>query len=635
MSERVWLRALADRAGIEASHHTIDGKRFDTTDATRERLLGAMGIEATHEDAARRALEAWDARETARADAEAPRAGAASASVAPRRCYAPPVQRAYGILAQLYSVRSAADWGAGDFASLRALVDWAADVGAAFVGTNPLHALAVGGADPSPYSPSSRLFLHALYLDVAGVPELAQAPRARARLASQEFQADLTRWRAASRMPYAEVLHAKLAVAREMHAAFSGTAIATDTARAADYRRFVEAGGEVLNHYALFQAIADTTGVDDFRRWPAELRDPTSPAVAAFRRERASAVDFHCYLQFELDRQLGGVAARARARGLAVGLYGDLAVGAAPSGADVWARPELFARGVGLGAPPDPFTWEGQNWGLVPIVPWRSAQEDHRFFQALCARNMAHAGALRIDHAMGLRRQYWVPDGMRAHEGAYVRCPEAAWFDVVAAESTRNRCVVVGEDLGTVPEGFREMLAERGILRSQVLYFERDASGEFRAPETYAPLAMVTANTHDLPTLRGLWEGHDIARCRERGVFPDAVATAAAESERQHTRDALVRLLRRSGVLGHDAWPAHAQLCRAVHLVLAAAPCALLGVALDDLGAETEAVNLPGAPDPHGHNWTRRMGRDLGSLAADTALATWLGEVASRRRAPI
>lgn len=632
MSERVWLRALADRAGIEASHHTIDGKRFDTSDETRERLLAAMGLEATDEDVARRTLEAWDAREAADAGA-AVRSGAATPGEAPPRCHAPPVERAFGILAQLYSVRSATDWGAGDFTSLRALVDWAAEVGADFVGMNPLHALGLGAADPSPYSPSSRLFLHALYLDLTAVPELGDSVPARERIASREFQADLARWREAPRMRYAEVLRAKFAVARELHASFARTASAHATARALEYRRFVEAGGEILDRYALFQAIADSLGIDDFRRWPTELRDPTSPAVAAFRRERADAVGFHLYLQFELDRQLGAVAAHTRARGLAVGLYGDLAVGAAPSGADVWARPELFARGVGLGAPPDPFTWEGQNWGLVPIVPWRSIAEQHRFFTALCVRNMTHVGALRIDHVMGLRRQYWVPEGMRATEGAYVRCPEAAWFDVVAAESARRQCVVVGEDLGTVPEGFREMLAERGILRSQVLYFERDGYGEFRAPDAYAPLALVTANTHDLPTLRGLWEGHDIPLRRARGLLADDAAVAGAEGERHHARDALVRLLRHSGVLAHDAWPAHAELCRAVHLALAATPCALFGIALDDLGAETEAVNLPGAPDPHGHNWTRRMERDIASLAADPTLGAWLREVASRRRA--
>lgn len=628
MSERVWLRALADRAGIEASHHTIDGKRFDTSDEARERLLGAMGVEATSEDAARRALDAWDTRQAAAA-------GTAPASAAPPRCHAPPAQRAFGILAQLYSVRTAGDWGTGDFTSLRALIDWAAEVRADFVGINPLHALGLGGADPSPYSPSSRLFLHALYLDLAAVPELADSASARARIASQDVQDALAHWRAAPRMPYAEVLHAKLDVARELHATFARTVVAHDSERARDHRRFVTAGGEILDRYALFQAIADTIGVDDFRRWPAELRDPTSPAVAAFRSEHAAKVDFHLYLQFELDRQLGAVAAHARARGLAVGLYGDLAVGAAPSGADVWARPELFARGVGLGAPPDPFTWEGQNWGLAPIVPWRSVAEDHRFFETLCARNMAHLGALRIDHAMGLRRQYWVPEGMRATEGAYVRCPETAWFDLVAAESARSQCVVVGEDLGTVPEGFREMLADRGILRSQVLSFERDGYGEFHLPDAYAPLALVTANTHDLPTLRGLWEGHDIPLRRERGALANDVAVAGAESERHHTRDALARLLRHTGVLAHDAWPAYPALCRAVHLALAASPCAMLGIALDDLGAETEAVNLPGAPDPHGHNWTRRMRRDVASLAGDSTLTAWLREVASRRRAPI
>jgi 4-alpha-glucanotransferase len=329
---------------------------------------------------------------------------------------------------------------------------------------------------------------------------------------------------------------------------------------------------------------------------------------------------------------LAGVAAHAGARGLALGVYGDLAVGAAPSGADVWAWPELFARGAELGAPPDPFAWEGQNWGLAPIVPWRSVRDGHGFFRRLCAHNMAHAGALRIDHAMGLRRQFWVPEGLRATEGAYVRCPEAAWFDIVAEESIRHACVVIGEDLGTVPDGFREQLASRGILRSQVLYFERDERGEFRGPEHYAPLALATANSHDLPTLRGLWEAHDLALRRERGALPDE-KIAHAEAERQGTREALVRHLRARGLVAPDAWPDYPVLRRAVYLALAGTPCALLGVALDDLAGETEAVNMPGAADPRGHNWTRRMARDLTALTGDATLDPLLRELAEHRGA--
>lgn len=630
MSERAWLRRLADRAGIEASHHTIDGRRFEVGDDTRERLLAAMGVDATSEDRARQACDAWS--ESA-PYGRGTSADAADSRSAPVRCHVPPTHGVYGIVAQLYSARTAVDWGAGDFRTLRALVDWAAAVGADFVGVNPLHALGLGGADPSPYAPASRLFLHALYLDMEAVPELDAAPAARARMASPDFQTDLARLRESPRMAYAQVLQQKLGVARELHAAFARVLAGPETPRTGAYRTFVEAGGHELARFAVFCAIAEVVGHDDFRRWPAELGTPNAPAVEVFRRAHANTVQFHLYLQFELDRQLQEVGARCRERGLGIGLYRDLAVGAAPGGADVWAHPGLFARGVGLGAPPDPFAWEGQNWGLVPIAPAESVRDGHAFFRALCARNMAYGGALRIDHAMGLRRQYWVPEGLPATAGAYVRCPEEAWFDVVVEESTRHRCVIVGEDLGTVPEGFRETLAARAILRSQVLYFERDEHGEFHAPDSYAPLALVTANTHDLSTLRGLWEGRDIELRLARGLLAEA-DRPHAEAERQHTREALVRFLRRAGTLTPDTWPDHASLCRAVHLALAGTPCALLGVALDDLGAETEAVNLPGVHDPCHPHWTRRMGRDLAEMARDPALSGWLREVAARRRAP-
>lgn len=633
MSERPWLRALAARAGIEASYCAIDGSERHTSDETCARLVAAMGLEAEDEDAARRTCEAWDLRNAAQAGAPATDASGQSAASAANktRCHPPPPHRIFGLLAQLYAVRTASDWGAGDLGSLRRVVDWAAQVGADFVGANPLNALDLRGREASPYSPSSRLFVHALYLDVEAVPELSSCAPAREFLASPTTQAELLQLRAAPRVEHARVLRLKLDVVRALHACFEREHVRRDSERGRAFRRFVDLSGEALDRFATFGAIADALGQDDFRRWPNDLREPGSAAVTAFRSEHAERVDLHRYLQFELDRQLADVSAHARSRGLAVGLYTDLAVGCAPGGADVWARPELFAVGASIGCPPDPFSTEGQNWTLAPVNPWRSSEERHDYFRAILSRTMAHAGALRIDHVMGLRRQYWVPEGMPAIQGAYVRCPEAEWLGIVASESAKSGCVVVGEDLGTVPEGLRDVLAERGILRSQVMCFERDERGEFRAPAEYAREALVTANTHDLPTLRGLWDGRDLALRRERGLIADDNAMANATAEQLRTREALVGLLRRVGSLAPNEWPDHVALCRAVHLTLAETPCAVLGIALDDLGEESEAVNLPGAPDPERQNWTRRMAHDLSALAGREEPSRWLEALAARR----
>ena len=504
-------------------------------------------------------------------------AAACLLTVAPPRCHLPAALRAggrgWGIAAQLYTLRRAqGDQGIGDLTDLAALATAAGALGAAAIGLNPLHALFPQDRDrASPYYPSDRRFLEPLCIDVggAGFPALAALPM----------------------VDYPAVWAAKRRVLEADFAAFRPDAA---------FERFVAEGGADLLAFARFQAIAEGPHGPDWRRWPAALRDPANPAVAA--AAPAGRVRFALFLQFVADRQLAQAAAAGRAAGMAVGLYRDLAVGAAPDGAEAWAAGAALMHGVSVGAPPDPLGPQGQNWGLPPPDPraWREA--GYAPFAALLRANMRHAGALRIDHVMGLARLFLVPDGARGQDGTYLAYPLADLLGQVALESVRAGCLVVGEDLGTVPDGVRAALAENDVLSYQVLRFAREASG-FRPPLHYPVNAVACAATHDLPTLAGWWQGTDIAERAALGLLADE----AAERQARETEKAeLLALLRQEGIETTD-------LLAAVHALLARTPCRLVLVQADDLAGETVAVNLPGT-DRERPNWRRRLDATVDAL---------------------
>jgi 4-alpha-glucanotransferase len=553
--------------------------------------------------------------------------------IAPARCVGPgdkAAEGSFGLCANLYSVWSRRSWGVGDLGDLRRLLRWASDLGASFVGINPLHALRIHDGEVSPYSPDSRLFRSEVYLDIGAVPELAALPSAKRRLESPRFRAGLAELRAGSRIDYAAVWAQKEPLLRELHAVFVRRHRDRATARGRAHRAFCSEQGRALEDFATFRALASRHGAD-WRRWPRALRDPGSAAVARARREHAEEIDFHRFLQFELDRQLG-VAARAGA--LPIGLYQDLAIGSSPAGSDTWSFPTAFVRGVHLGAPPDPFQAKGQDWSLPPLDPLALARDGYRYWILLLRAAFRHAGALRIDHAMGLARQFWVPAGRSPEEGAYVRFPFDDLAGILALESHRAGAVVIGEDLGTVPPGFREKLARWGILSSRVLLFERDGRGRFRPPRRYPRGALVTANTHDLPPLRSFWEGHDLALRRAVGAIASDAELERERRERERERAALRRLLVDEGALdpaGESRAPA---VAAAAHGVLSRTPAGLLGVSIDDLAGEREPVNLPGVPADRFPSWTRRMSLPLERLATDRDARRVLRAVRGRRVAP-
>jgi 4-alpha-glucanotransferase len=345
--------------------------------------------------------------------------------------------------------------------------------------------------------------------------------------------------------------------------------------------------------------------------WPAELRHPDDPGVAGFAERHRETVAFHAFLQGVADRQFAAAAACADRDGLALGFYRDLAVGAAPDGAEAWSAQDTLMRGVSVGAPPDPFSANGQVWCLPPPDPVAMRADGFTAFNELLVANMRHAGALRIDHVMGLRRLFVVPDGAPAADGAYVAYPLTDLLAQVALESQRARCLVVGEDLGTVPEGMSERLAQSNILSYSVLWFER-RDGRIRRPAEWRRLAAACVTTHDLPTLRGWWEAADIAEKRALSL----IDSVDAELVRQAEKRELIALLREENLLDDEVdvrQPMPTAVAAAVHAFVSATPSLLALVQADDLAGEVVAVNLPGT-DKERPNWRRRLDTEVETL---------------------
>jgi 4-alpha-glucanotransferase len=535
-----------------------------------------------------------------------------SVLVAPDRCFLPPDLRGgarrFGLSAHLYALRRRGDQGIGDFTTLALLSEATARAGGSVVGINPLHALFAGDRErASPYHPSDRRFLDPVYIDVERVPDFAAAPAARSLHAQHgERIACLA---ARKDVDYDGVWQVKRSILDACFAHFETRAHGDPVVAA--FEGFVAAGGEALHRFALFEAIAATQARAPWDRWPEPLRRPDAAGIAEFTTRNARSIRRTLYLQWLADRQLAEAAGRARDGGLAFGLYRDLAIGAAPDGSEPWASPGAFALGVSIGAPPDPFSPTGQVWDLPPPNPDAMLASACARFRDLLAANMRHAGALRIDHVMGLSRLFWVPGGASAAAGAYVRYPFDALMAALALESARARCLVVGEDLGTVPEGLRERLADAAVLSYRVLWFEREGD-DFVAPSQWPAQAAACVSTHDLPTIAGWWTGADIDEREALGLLT-AAAAAAARVERQAAKDALASALRRAGI-GLDATaPYDAAVAGAIHRFVGDSASALALLQADDLAGETIALNLPGT-DRERANWRRRLAVDVDAL---------------------
>ncbi|KUF14786.1 4-alpha-glucanotransferase [Streptomyces silvensis] len=522
--------------------------------------------------------------------------------VAPRRAPAPP-PRTYGFLVQLYSLLSRHSWGMGDLGDLAELASWSGRaLGAGFVQVNPLHSAVPkppgGAGDPSPYRPSSRRFPDPVHLRVPDVPEFAGL-RGEARERAGLFLDQAATLRGS-------VLHENGLIDRDAVWELKSAAlelirgVPLGPGRCAGYSDFLAERGQALEDHATWCALAERYG-PDWHTWPAPLRDPASPETARARTEAMDRVDFHERLAWLTDEQLAAAQRAAHDAGMSVGLIHDLAVGVHPDGADAWAQQRYFATGMSAGAPPDAFNELGQDWGLPPWRPDRLAASGYAPFRELVRATLRHAGAVRIDHVMGLFRLWWVPRGRTPVEGTYVRYDAEAMLAVLVLEAHRADALVIGEDLGTVEPGVRDALRARGVLGTSVLWFERDweGSGLPLPPAQWRADCLATATTHDLPSTAARMTGDHVRLRHDLGLLTRPQAAERAEAAADvHT---WLALLARLGMLPGGAGDEE-DAVRAVHRFLLATPARMVGIWLPDTVGDRRPQNLPGTWDQY-PNW--------------------------------
>jgi len=501
--------------------------------------------------------------------------------VAPARAFGGDFDRGWLLAVQLYGVRSARNWGIGDFTDLAALIEFAGELGAEGVGLNPLHALFDDRpTDCSPYAPNSRLFLNPLYIDVEQIAEYRPGPATD----------DLARLRSGAVVDYAGVAALKW---RALRAAFEVFRAERDPARQRDFAHFRIESGTLLQRFACFEVLRHRFNTP-WWEWPEEWRRLDQAACDRLRAgPEANQIEFVEYVQWTADRQLRSCKALADRLGMKVGLYLDVAVGVQSDGFDAWNEQAAISRLLAVGAPPDPLNTLGQNWGLAGFNAAGLELRAFKPFRDMLQASMRYAGAIRLDHVLGLKRLYLIPHGFPARKGAYVQMPQEALLAVIAQESVAHDCVVIGEDLGTVPPGFRDDMADWNIWSYKVMMFERDDDGRFFGLDHYASNALITFNTHDLSTYAGWRSFADLKLKRSLGIDP-----GESDEARWHALGMLDEVLRHHGIDQHDLY--------SVVGFLARTPSRLLAVSLEDLLGVIDQPNIPGTVDEH-PNWRQRL----------------------------
>ncbi len=502
-------------------------------------------------------------------------------------------RRTWGLATQLYSVRSQRSWGIGDLTDLADLAVWSGSRhGAGFVLVNPLHAAApTAPMEPSPYLPTSRLFVNPLYLRVEAIPEFAYVRhRGRIRRARAEVQA---------RAEKVDLIDRDAAWAAKRAALHSVYLVERSAGRQLAYDAFRAREGSSLDDFATWCALAEEYG-SDWHQWPDALQHPANPAVAEFAAGHPDDVDFHRWLQWQLDDQLTAAQATARGAGMGLGIMHDLAVGVDPNGADAWAMQDVLALGVTAGAPPDEFNQLGQDWSQPPLRPDALVEQAYEPFRALLGAVLRHAGGIRIDHIIGLFRLWWIPKGSPPTAGTYVRYDHEAMIGIVALEAHRAGAVVVGEDLGTVEPWVRDYLHERGLLGTSILWFEldRDGDGGPLQAHRWREYCLSAVTTHDLPPTAGYLAGEHVRLREQLGLLTRPVAEELAGDRAEQA--AWLSELRRVGLLGDD--PDVEQVVTALHQYLGRTPSKLLAVSLADAVGDLRTQNQPGTDDEY-PNW--------------------------------
>jgi 4-alpha-glucanotransferase len=604
------LDRLAQAYGIEPSYISERGETCIASDETKRGILRAMGVAAANDG------------EVAASLMSAPQAGLNDGGTPDEaRCFMPgwlASGRAWGITCQLYGLRSRRNAGIGDFEDLARLAELTGQAGADFLGVNPLHALFYADAGRySPYAPSSRLFLNPFYIAVDRL----------ARGGAPAGGNDVACARATKLVDYPRVARIKRKAFEAAYEAFCASIARPGSTAMQAFKSFCRERGDALGTFALYEALSEALVAcrhhSGWHTWPAPFRHVNSHAVRRFERENEARITFHKWLQWIAETQLREAQDRAKAAGMRIGLYLDLAVGVAPDGADTWSQPTTIVDGARIGCPPDMFNDNGQDWGLAPLSPAALKARAFAPFAAMLRELMRSAGAVRIDHAMGLTRLYWIPGDACATEGAYVRYPAREMLGHLALVSQEQRTVVIGEDLGTVPPGFREVMSEVEIQGYRVLYFEREGDGRFRAPEAYSHKALACLSTHDLPTLKGWWRVSDIDEREAVGLF-SAENAARMRADRARDRDLLLAALKTAGLLSQSLEPVlngtspHPDdlpddLCVAAHALLARASSRLVAAQIEDMVGMSDQANVPGTVSEH-PNWRRKLPLDLSDI---------------------
>ncbi|HEX3349862.1 MAG TPA: 4-alpha-glucanotransferase [Acetobacteraceae bacterium] len=644
------LIALAEAAGLAQHWKHVHGETHEVAPGTLRKILGAIGLPAGSDDDIRDSLQrvrqAGNERPLVTAVVGQPieaqpsgkyrltledgtvREGAdvlpvletagyhtleadgrtTTIAVAPRSCFALPKPRCWGLAAQLYSLRRPGDAGIGDFAALARFLETAGKRGADAVAISPVHAQF--SADPdrfSPYAPSSRIMLNVMHGDATECDAALE-------------QAELVEWPAAGRVRL-----------RQLRALFEREGSSPE------FAKFRAAMGEKLEAHARFEALhAHFFGSDPklwhWRTWPEAFRNPASPAVQTFAQDYAREVAFHAFLQFHAERGLQAAQRAAKEVGMSVGLISDLAVGADGGGSHGWSRQEETLIGLSVGAPPDLLNTQGQNWGITAFSPRGLQLHGFQAFIEMLRAALRHAGGVRIDHVMGLRRLWVIPEGASAAEGAYLSFPARDLLRLAALESHRHKAIVLGEDLGTLPESFQEQLIEAGLSGMRVLWFEQYRDGRFKRPSEWSHEAVAMTTTHDLPTVAGWWSGRDIFWRKRIGLLDDHNAVWFAHENRAKERNQLWDAMRESGAAQGDAPPPGTPVPAVDAAIshVARSACDLVLLPLEDALARLEQPNLPGTLDEH-PNWRRRLPGPADELLDPPEVSARLSALAEAR----
>ncbi len=552
--------------------------------------------------------------------------------IAPDACHMPEKlrdEKMWGVSVNLYALRSKHNWGIGDLGDLGRMVKWLAGLKAAFVGINPLHA--IPNTSPfgiSPYSPVSRLYRNFIYIDMEMVPEISEALHEHELLHAGDIAKKISRLKKSELIDYELVAAVKRELLDHAFKRFYKNHYRKDSPRGQAFRKYLQEEGEFLELHALFMVLSEYMrkhrGLDSWREWPEEYRTPGTEAVDAFRKKHIKPLLFFAYVQWLIDGQLADVSSAACSASMPIGLYGDLAIGSIDAGSDVWIHKGVVAEKVSVGAPPDDFNSDGQSWGFPPLIQDRLRESGYELFIQTIRKNMRHMGALRIDHALGLFRLYWVPNGMHARDGAYVRCNSEDLLRIIALESVRNRTLVIGEDLGTITDEARQALQRFGILSYRLFYFERNyPDPSFAPPQGYPSMSLCAVTTHDLPTLYGYWSGRDISLKKEVGIINDESEYQQQQTVRERDLRLILEALRSHGILPvspsglsgriPEMTP---ELCRAVYTYLSLSSSKLVLVSVDDIVGTVEQQNLPGTITEY-PNWRRKCRLLLEELMQD------------------